>query len=342
MWRLVDIRAEPDGDTPDTHYCTTGCWPHGDEVRVWNASSQPFSVVHAPCALQSMGDMPTTISRGSSGTIDAAPPAPWVHRMTACLEAVAACGTHVVGVIDAPSDLHIRAAIEGMTGLQALFAAISGDDTKFLILTGAPKPQYTTVSDGHKSCTYTDKPWRHLISRGAWDWTVQTPDPSGLNRMETALARLLGTCEPSTLRRQVHLEYPEGATVPACTAQYIKYGPRVDTASVRFSGSRGITVHATGPGDITATVIAATEPKDGDPPEEEVMAQLRTMLTSADIAKIGSAYFTLGQMQLDEPMASIAAAAMRNAGHKYCSVSIAPPPPVLRQASFNSGHTAWH
>jgi hypothetical protein len=261
--------------------------------------------------------------------------------MTACLEAVAACGTHVVGVIDAPSDLHIRAAMEGMAGLQALFAGIAGDDTKFLILTGAPNPQYTTVFDGYKCCTYTDKPWRTLISRGAWDWTVETPDPSGLNRMETAVARLLGTCEPSIQQRQVHLEYPEGVTVPACTAQYIKYGQYIDNSSVRFSSTRGITVQATGPGEITATVIAQTEPVPGEPPEAEGMAQLRTLLTSVDIGEIGSAYFTLGQLRLDEPMASIAGTAMQTAARTYRPMTIVPPPPMLRQASYNSGQTPW-
>ena len=159
--------------------------------------------------------------------------------------------------------------------------------------------------------------------------------------METAVARLLGTCEPSTQRRQVHLEFPEGVTVPACTAQYIKYGQHIDNSSVRFSSSRGITVYATGLGEITATVIAQTEPVPGEPPEAEGMAQLRTLLTSADIGEIGSAYFTLGQLRLDEPMASIAGTAMQTAARTYRPLTIAPPPPVLRQASYNSGQTAW-
>lgn len=341
MWHLLDVHAKEDTDTPDSHYCTTGCWPHGDEVRVFNASSQPFSVVHAPCEIRSMDGMSTTICRGSSGTIDAAPPAPWIHRMTACLEAVAACGTHVVGVIDAPSDLHIRAAIEGMTGLQWLFKGIASDDSKFLILTGTGCPQYLTVSDA-TGCTYTDKPWRQLVKRGEWDWTVETRDPTGLNRIETALARLLGTCEPCTQQRQVHLEFPEGVTVPACTAPYIKYGPGVDNTSVRFSSTRGITVHTTGRGQVTATVIAETAAgAEGNVPEDAGMPHIRTLLTSSDIGEIGAAYFTLGQLHLDEPMASIAATAMLTVARQHRPATLAPPPPVLRQASYNSAHTGW-
>ena len=340
-WQLIDVHGEVD-DTKDSNYATHGCWPHGDEVRVCNASSGPLFVTHAPCKISTTDRMATTISPGSSGTIDAAPPAPWTHRMAHCLEQVATCTTSIVGIIDAPSDLHIRAAIESMPGFQETFACIRKDSNKFLILTGKATPQYLTVADGN-GCHYSDKPWRSLVSRGMWDWTVETPAPDGCRTLQTALARLLGTCEACPVQRKVHLTYPDGVTVPACAAEYIKYGPQIDTNSARFSTTRGITVNATGPGPISATVIAETEHHHS--PEAEHMRQLRTMLTSTDPGEVGSAYFILGQTTLEEPMASIVTAAMQTVANHLHPVRTLRAPPVLRQASYvgkaTAAHSAW-
>ena len=47
-----------------------------------------------------------------------------------------ACETHIVGVIDAPPDLHIHAALAYVTEHQHLIDSISQSDSKFLMLTG--------------------------------------------------------------------------------------------------------------------------------------------------------------------------------------------------------------
>jgi len=339
-WEIRDIRAEADSDPADTHYGTTGYWPPLDEVSIINASCHAFTIVHAPCTTRSVGGMPTKITRGSEGTFDPIPAAPWVHRMTACLEAMVACDTHIIGVIDAPPDLHILQAILYTTSHKDLLKAINESASKFLILTGKEDTEYLEHIGGGV-LSHSQIHWNELQCEGQWDWTVDTPEPVAIRRMEIPLARLLGTYEISTRQRQVHITYPQGATVPMCTAPYIKYDGCIDSSSARFSSTRGITVQAAGQGEVGATVILQTEDDDTD--EKPGMSELRTLLTSSDQGEIGAAYFVLRAMHQDEPMVSIVRSVMQKVDCKHRGIGVELlPPPVLRQASYSRAHTSWH
>ena len=344
-WAIRDIRAVNASEPADTHYGTQGHWPELDEVSIYNASSHPFTIVHAPCTVHSVGGMPTKITRGSEGTIDPGPAAPWVHRMTACLEAVLACETHIVGVIDAPPDLHIHAALAYVTEHQHLIDSIHKSDSKLMMLTGKEGAQYLEHQGGGV-LEYTQAHWRELQGQAKWDWMVETSEPAALRRMEVPLARLLGTYEICTQQRLIHLTYPPGTTVPRCTAPYITYSGCVDSSSARFSSTRGITVVATGQGDVSATVILETQ-DDDETDETPGMRELRTLLTSSDIAEIGAAFFVLRGMSrsaaLDKQTASLATGVIQAIDSKHRAMGTALlPPPMLRQASYSRAHTPWH
>ena len=344
-WKVYDIRSEPTSAPGDTCYGTPGQWPELEEVSIYNASSHPFTVVHAPCTVRSVGGMTTNITRGSTGTIDAVPTAPWVHRMTACLEAVVACETHIVGVIDAPPDLHIHAALAYVGAHQQLIDGIHKNDSKFIVLTGKESPRYLE-HQGSGILKYRDTHWLELIRQANWDWIVETPDPGSLQRMEVPLARLIGTHQICTQLRQVHLVYPPGSTVPRCTAPYIMYSGCVDNGSARFSSTRGITVTAAGQGVVSATVILETN-DDEHTDENPGMPELRTLLTSTDTAAIGAAYFVLKGLvhsaALDKHTASLACGVLKGIDRTHLSAGTGLlPPPVLRHASYSRAHSPWH
>jgi len=354
-WQLLDIRADGDDDSAsgqDDHYSTCGFWPprkSAERIQIVNATISDINICHAPCTIDAIGGMGASIARGASGTVDAAPTSPWVRRLDECLAAMLACSDPVVGVIDAPSGIHVHAAVAHVECQQVALGAVADSPLKHLILESGSHPSYLSAHELGVLRTYGNDMLKCLQSvtlgrNGVciWDQCIETRPLEGLRRMEVPLAHLWGTHEKCCIQRQLHFSYPEGASVPDVTIPFVQYGDDINASSARISKTRGISALASARDGANVTIIAQFD--DDAVQEDSTVAMLRMMMTSSEPDKIGAAYFSLrARAPKEGRLAAIVHEALRHIDSEHCGVRNIVPPPIGRQVSFSgAGHSPWH
>ena len=346
-WQVTDVPATLEDSSDGTNHRSQGYWEasHGlGDIQVFNATTHGFKVMHAPCTIHSMSGMGTRIEPGAEGVIEATPSAPWVNRFDKVVKAMNACDTAVVGVIDAPDDIHIHQARAHVHKHREQLVTMMASQSKFLILEGHASQAYLTrPSDSDVPgglVEHCSAPW-HALQGYSWDLCVGTSMLDKVGRLKVALAHLWGTYEVFETKSLVYYVYPAGATVHSAMIPYISYGRNLDTSTApRVSRTRGVTAFVTGRRPEPITVVCEFQ---DDKKEHREMALLRTMMTSDDTAEIGAAYFQLGAalptVQCPKTQA-IAREAMRAIDRKYATPRCTlVPPPIARNASCTPGAT---
>jgi len=360
-WQLLDIRADgackPDAaGGQDDHYSTCGFWPaskSAERINIVNATVSDINVSHAPCTINAIGGMGAIIARGACGTVDGAPASPWVRRLDECLSAMLQCSEPVVGVIDAPSSMHIHAAVAHVEWQQVSLGVVADSPSKYLILESGSNPSYLSAHEllrgqpvlrtyGKDMLTCLQSVTLGRNGMCIWDQCIETRPLESLRRMEVPLAHLWGTYEKCCVQRQLHFSYPEGASVPDVTMPFVQYGDDINASSARISRTRGISALASARDGANVTIIAQFD--DDAVHEDSTVAMLRRMMTSSEPEAIGSAYFALRDRAPKEGrLAAIVHKALRHIDREHPGPSHIVQPPLGRQVSFAgvADHSGW-